>query len=111
MTVKRCPLCGGKPRFVHYVLPYDNYPLWWNERKQPKEYFSNRVECEDCKATTNKTYLSIQSAVDCWNKGFIIQMYAIGTPSDIEPKENELDDKQRDVYKQTDGLGNTERLL
>ena len=86
MVVKRCPLCGGRPVFINYVLPYDKHPQRI-DKKHIKDYFKNRVECEDCHASTTEFFVSLEDAVDCWNKGRIFQLFSIGNPREVEPEE------------------------
>lgn len=61
MKAKRCPVCGGKPKFVHYSIP--------GTTKDPDGIYIllKRLECEKCGATVANLTLTCDDAVRYWN--------------------------------------------
>ena len=53
MIAKRCKLCGGEPKYVHYAVPKQDYPDGWYESAdgfdEPYVLFK-RLECSKCGA-------------------------------------------------------------
>ena len=58
IQVKRCPICGGEPQFVHYCIPgsYDDlddiYVLF------------KRLECSECGATVPQLVMTVDDAIN-----------------------------------------------
>nr|DAJ24998.1 MAG TPA: restriction alleviation protein [Caudoviricetes sp.] len=61
MKAKRCPVCGGKPKYVHYSIP--------GATKDPDGLYIlfKRLECEKCGATVASLVLTCDDAVEYWN--------------------------------------------
>ena len=60
MKAKRCPVCGGKPKYVYYSIP--------GATKTQMEYIlPKRLECEKCGATVANLVLTCDDAVEYWN--------------------------------------------
>ena len=62
MKAKRCPVCGGKPKYVHYSIP--------GAIKDPDGIYIllKRLECEECGATVASLSLTLDDAVEYWNR-------------------------------------------
>ena len=52
MKAKRCKLCGGEPKYVHYAIPEQDYPDGWYESEYGREpmMLFKRLECSKCGA-------------------------------------------------------------
>lgn len=61
MKAKRCPICDGKPQFVHYAIP--------GSTKDPDGIFVllKRLECTKCGASVANLVMTCDAAVDYWN--------------------------------------------
>ena len=71
---RRCPICGGKPRFVHYAAPRQQFPDAWEETETGLEpvLTYKRIECEDCMATT-MWWMKCDELIDLWNREQILE--------------------------------------
>ena len=56
MRAKRCPVCGGKPQYVHYAIPGMTDGIWFK-----------RLECIDCGATVPHLVMVCDDAIKYWN--------------------------------------------
>lgn len=61
MKAKRCPICNGKPHYVHYAIP--------GSTKDPDGIYIlfKRLECEKCGATVAQLVLTCDDAIQYWN--------------------------------------------
>ena len=61
MKAKRCPICGGKPKFVHYSIP--------GATKDPDGLYIllKRLECSECGASVAQLVMTCDDAVNYWN--------------------------------------------
>ena len=93
--VKRCKLCGGEPKWVHYAIPQQDNTEGWkyigeNGELEPMVLFK-RLECKECKATTFCPGMTLGEVEELWNNGKVIQYWMDETVSDVEPiKEDEV---------------------
>lgn len=88
--IKRCKLCGGEPKWVHYAIPEQDYPEGWDffdddDEPSPMVLFK-RLECKDCKATTAQLFMMLDDAEQMWNEGLIVQYQMDENAYDVEPK-------------------------
>ena len=88
--IKRCKLCGGEPKWVHYAIPEQGYPEGWDffdddDEPRPMVLFK-RLECKDCKATTAQLFMMLDDAEQMWNEGHIVQYQMDENAYDVEPK-------------------------
>lgn len=74
MKAKRCPICGGKPRYVHYAVPRSVCPDAWEFTETGLEPMMTykRIECEDCGAST-MTWLQCDELLELWNQERIME--------------------------------------
>ena len=89
MKVKRCPLCGGQPKFVYYAIPQIKNPDGWEfceDGLEPLVLFK-RLECKDCKATTCGVDMTIDDAIKHWNEEHVFQFIGSEDATDVEPEE------------------------
>ena len=89
MKAKRCPLCGGAPKYVYYAVPKDAYPDGWEFTEfglEPVVLFK-RLECRDCGATAARLMITCDQAVADWNTGKVLQYISNENVSDVEPAE------------------------
>ena len=87
--IKRCKLCGGEPKWVHYAIPEQDYPEGWDffeDGLEPMVLFK-RLECKDCKATTVQLFVTLDDAEQLWNEGRIVQYQMDENVYDVEPKD------------------------
>ena len=56
MKAKRCPICGGKPQYVHYAIPVMSEGILFK-----------RLECCDCGATVPHLMVACDDAIEYWN--------------------------------------------
>ena len=75
MKAKRCPLCGGKPKFMHYAIPAYKHPDGWEETEDGPEpmILAKRLECTQCNATVPFLVLICDDAIKAWNEDNIVQ--------------------------------------
>lgn len=92
MIAKRCKLCGGEPKYVHYAVPKQDYPDGWYESAdgfdEPYVLFK-RLECSRCGATVAQLTMTIDEAVNYWNEQNILVRY--GEEKVWEVEEGEQD--------------------
>ena len=88
--IKRCKLCGGEPKWVHYAIPRKNYPDGWKEMEdgclEPMVLFK-RLECKECKATTVQLAMNLDDAIEMWNDGKVLMHWIDERARNVEPKE------------------------
>ena len=74
MKAKLCPICGGKPVFIHYAIPKKVCPDAWEETETGFEPLMTykRIECENCKATT-MYWNQCDELIQVWNERKIIE--------------------------------------
>ena len=95
MMAKRCPQCGGKPKYVYYAVPQDVDPDGWEFGEyglEPTILFK-RLECKDCGATTVHLSITCDQAIQIWNDGHVLQYIGNEDVSDVEPEGNTENDK------------------
>lgn len=90
--IKRCKLCGGEPKWVHYAIPEEDYPDGWKcmddeDEPQPMALFK-RLECKNCRATTAQLFMTLDDAKRVWNEGRIVQYYMDEEVYDVEAEES-----------------------
>ena len=95
MRAKRCPQCGGKPKYVYYAVPQDVDPSGWEFTEYGLEplILFKRIECKDCGASTVHLSITCDQAVSVWNDGHILQYIGNEDVSDVEPEGNTENDK------------------
>ena len=61
MKAKRCPICGGKPQYVHYSIP--------GATSDPDCLYIllKRLECSKCGASVAQLVMTCDDAVKYWN--------------------------------------------
>ena len=89
MRAKRCPQCGGKPKYMYYAIPKDQDPDGWEFREYGLEplILFKRLECKDCGATAAQLAITCDQAIQIWNDGHVIQYIGNEDVSDVEPEE------------------------
>lgn len=89
MTAKRCPLCGGAPKYVYYAIPEADDPNGWDFGEYGLEplILFKRLECRDCGAMVARLTITCEQAVADWNTGKVLQYIGNENVSDVEPEE------------------------
>lgn len=61
VKASRCPVCGGKPQYVHYSIP--------GATNDPDGLYilMKRLECVDCGASVAELVMTCDDAVAYWN--------------------------------------------
>lgn len=85
MKAKKCPVCGGNPKFVYYSItgstndPDGLYVLF------------KRLECSKCGATVAQLVITCDDAVAYWNdinpetgRRYVLEKYGTEMCGDIE---------------------------
>lgn len=89
-AVKRCPICGGEPQYVHYCIP--------GSANDPDGLYVllKRLECKKCGASVAQLCMTIDDAVQYWNavnpetgKRYVLQRYGTEYCCNVEKGENE----------------------
>lgn len=87
MKAKRCKLCGGEPKYVHYAVPKQDYPDGWYESAdgfdEPYVLFK-RLECSKCGATVVQLVMTIDEAVEYWNEQKLLVRWCEEKVRDVE---------------------------
>ena len=91
VKVKRCKLCGGKPKFVYYNIPkQDNPEGWYGSEDGVEPYILfKRLECSECGATVLHLALMIDDAVACWNEQKLLERYGEEMAHNVEEGDND----------------------
>ena len=86
MKAKRCKLCGGEPKYVHYAPPRTDHPELWKDMENGLEpiMLFKRLECKLCGATVPSLSLSLDDAVKIWNEQNILVRYMEENVLDVE---------------------------
>lgn len=69
--LKPCPICKSqKLKMVYYAPPATENPdLWdWDENGYFPLIWFKRIECANCGATVPNLVMSVDDAIDYWNK-------------------------------------------
>lgn len=87
--VKRCKLCGGEPKWVHYAIPKQDNPDGWEYtgpggELEPLVLFK-RLECKNCKATTFCLGMTLDEVEELWNNGKVVEYWMDEEVGDVEP--------------------------
>ncbi len=93
IVAKRCPECGGKPKYVYYYVPEEaggSFEFDENGEYSP-DILLKRVECTECGATVAGLSFTLDGAIKCWNKEFdghrlILRKYGEGKIYNVEPQ-------------------------
>lgn len=92
MIAKRCKLCGGEPKYVHYAVPSQDYPDGWYESAdgfyEPYILFK-RLECSKCGATVPQLTITLDDAVNYWNEQNILVRYGEEKVLEVEEGDTE----------------------
>ena len=87
MKAKRCKLCGGEPKYVHYAIPPQDCPGGWYESEygddEPYMLFK-RLECSKCGATVANLAWTCDEAIMQWNEQNILIRYSEEKVMDVE---------------------------
>ncbi len=59
---KRCPICNGKPQYVHYRIPGSM------EDSDELYILLKRLECKECGATVPELVMTCDDAIKYWNE-------------------------------------------
>lgn len=88
MTAKRCPLCGGEPKYVYYAIPEADFPDGWEFGEYGLEplILYKKLECKDCGATPTQLSILCDQAIETWNEGHVLQYIGNENVSDVEPE-------------------------
>lgn len=86
MKAKRCHLCGGEPKYVHYAIPKQDYPEGWYESEYGNEPYVlyKRLECSKCGATVPQLVMTIDDAVEYWNEQRLLAKYGEEKVMEVE---------------------------
>lgn len=86
MKAKRCKLCGGEPKYVHYAIPEHDYPDGWYESEYGKEpmVLLKRLECSKCGATVAQLVMTLDEAVEYWNEQKLLVRWGEEKVRDVE---------------------------
>ena len=86
MKAKRCKLCGGEPKYVHYAIPEQDYPDGWYDSEYGREpmVLFKRLECSKCGATVAQLVMTVDEAVKYWNEQNILVRYGEEKVWDVE---------------------------
>lgn len=87
MKAKRCHLCGGEPRYIHYAIPQQDLPSAWYESCdfgwEPYVLYK-RLECSQCGATVPQLAMTCDEAVAYWNEQKILMRYGEEKVMEVE---------------------------
>ena len=91
LKAKRCPVCGGKPKWKYYALPQFKYPDAWDFGEFGLEpvCLMKSIECEDCGTETRQLSISLDEAIMMWNDGNVFEFISREYVKDLEDPEDE----------------------
>ena len=75
MKIRKCPLCGGNPKWIYHAVPMSEHPDGW-EMDEDGELrpmiLWKHVECKDCRAMGGFG-LTVDRAAMAWNEKMPLQ--------------------------------------
>ena len=91
MKAKRCKLCGGEPKYVHYAIPEQDHPDGWDWSEYGREpmILFKRLDCSKCGATVAQLVMTVDDAVNYWNEQNILVRYGEEKVREVEEGEQE----------------------
>ena len=71
MNVRKCPLCGGKPKWVYHSIPMSEDSSLWEpddeDGSMAPRILYKHIECSSCKAMSGFS-ITCDGAASAWNE-------------------------------------------